>query len=57
LLRKWFSSASQASRAMWPRCWVMSYRLGEMVPQIHDLTTLSIWSQVRTLMYVVSRST
>jgi hypothetical protein len=29
----------------------------EMVPQIHDLMTLSIWSQAGTLMYVMSSNT
>jgi hypothetical protein len=29
----------------------------EMVPQIHDLMTLSIWSQAGTLTYVMSSST
>jgi hypothetical protein len=37
---KWFSSASQALRAVWPRCRVTSCRSSEIVPQIHDFTTL-----------------
>jgi hypothetical protein len=36
---------------------VTSYRLGEMVPWIHDLTTLSIQSQAGMPMCVVSIST
>jgi hypothetical protein len=36
---------------------VTSYRLGEMVPWIHDLMTLSIQSQAGTPMCVVSIST
>jgi hypothetical protein len=42
---------------MGPRCQVMSYGSGEMVPQIHDLMMLSIRSQAKMRTYVVSMRT